>query len=143
MFLKEPLIEYTSGVRYQEKKKTFISEETAAKRLDFVKINWDTDFDSWIFYDECAIRFDNSLSRGYCWMEKEDIYKERFYQNKSQNEGGLIMIWGCVVSFGIRPLIFFNGFMDILLYLELLKNSQTFYSRAESRWIAEDCFHGR
>ena len=68
-----------------------------------------------------AIRMDSKNGEKFCWMSSDDIWDQELVLPTSQNGGGFLMIWACISSVGIDPLILFNGIVDSNLYLEVLK----------------------
>jgi transposase len=107
-----------------KKKKPAISEKNRKERLAFAKSHRDWTVADWktvVFSDETKINRFGSDGRSWSWFREGESLQPRNVLQTSKNQGGNLMIWGCITSKGPGYLADIEGIMDQHLYKRILE----------------------
>jgi hypothetical protein len=107
-----------------KKKKPAISEKNRKERLAFAKSHRDWTVADWkhvVFSDETKVNRFGSDGRSWSWYRDGESLQPRNVLSTSKNQGGKIMVWGCITSEGPGYLADIEGNMDQHLYRRILE----------------------
>lgn len=107
-----------------KKKKPAISEKNRKERLAFAKSHRDWTVADWkhvVFSDETKINRFGSDGRSWSWFREGEALQPRNVHQTSKNQGGHVMVWGCITSDGPGYLADIEGTMDQHLYKKILE----------------------
>jgi Transposase len=108
------------------KKKPYISVVNRKKRLEFAKTNLNKSKEFWnnvIWSDECKFVIFGSAGRQLVWRKvNTELQKENLVPTVKHG-GSSQMVWGCMAASGVGNLVFIDGLMDKLVYMDILKQN--------------------
>lgn len=106
--------------------KPFISKVNKAKRLEFANryVNKETDFwDHVIFSDESKFNIFRNDGRELVWRKPNTALQKQNLLPTIKHGGGGVMVWGCMAASGVGELVFIDGTMDKMVFLNILKEN--------------------
>lgn len=108
------------------RKKPLISKKNKKLRKEFAieYIRKTEDFwDTVMFSDESKFNIFHCDGRVRVWRKPKCELDADKVQATVKHGGGGAMIWGCMASSGVGELVFIDGIMDKMIYLDILKNN--------------------
>ncbi|CAK9832042.1 Transposable element Tc1 transposase [Anthophora retusa] len=108
------------------RKKPYISKKNKQLRLNFAKafINKDTNFwNTVIFSNESKFNLFGSDGRQKVWRKPNTELELKNLRSTVKHGGGSVMVWGCMSANGPGNLVFIDGTMDKIKYLNILKEN--------------------
>ncbi|GFU36386.1 transposable element Tc1 transposase [Trichonephila clavipes] len=76
-----------------------------------------------IFSDESNFNIFDSDGRRMVWRKPNTSYHPKHTTPTVKHEGGSVMVWGCVAALGVGKLVFIDGIMHKMAYLNILPNN--------------------
>lgn len=108
------------------RKKPFISEVNRKKRIVFAKEHQhheDSYWNSVLFSDESKFNIFGSDGRVKVWRKPNTALNPKHLRPTVKHGGGSVMVWGCFSAAGPGKLVFIDGVMDKMSYLQILKDN--------------------
>ena len=106
-------------------KKPLRTREHRIKRLEFARTHRDWIVDQWkqvIFSDETVIPARSSDTHKVKWTKPTQGLNPKLVLPTVQGGGVVIMVWGCISSYGFHDLILLNGTVDGAGYAKVLQS---------------------
>ncbi|GBN23761.1 Transposable element Tcb1 transposase [Araneus ventricosus] len=110
------------------RKKPFISLQNQKKRLEFAKthqLKTNNFIPKIIFSDESKFNIFGNDGRRTVWRKPIPLWIQKNLRPAVQQGGGSVMVWGCMASTGVGNLVFIDGIMNHMVYLDILHNNLT------------------
>ncbi|GFX14327.1 transposable element Tc1 transposase [Trichonephila clavipes] len=107
------------------RKKPFIGKRNRVKRLKFAKEHILKPQQFWnevIFSDESKFNIFGSDGRRMVWRKPNTSHHPKHTIPTVKHGGGLVMVWGCMPALGVGKLVFIDGIMHKMAYLNILQN---------------------
>ena len=121
--MRRRLLEEGFVSRYSAKK-PFLTLKMKKKRLQWAKEHKNWTLDDWksvIFSDESKFNLLNSDgARNVHRKEGERLHVDCV--SPSVKFSPSVMVWGCITSYGLGPLLFLDGTVDSKKYKSIIKN---------------------
>jgi len=108
------------------RKKPYISKTNRVKRLEFAKNHRFKDESFWekvIFTDESKFNLFGSDGRVMVWRKPNSELDIKNTTPTVKHGGGSVMVWGCFSAAGVGRLVFIDGIMNHLDYIQILKDN--------------------
>ncbi|GFU86386.1 transposable element Tc1 transposase [Trichonephila clavipes] len=108
------------------RKKHFISLQNQKKRLEFAKthqLKTDNFWKEVIFSDESKFNVFGSGDRRTVWRKPNTDLDPKNLRPTVKHGGGSVMVWGCMASNGVGNLVFIDGIMDHMLFIDILNSN--------------------
>lgn len=108
------------------RKKPFISKVNRDKRIAFATKHISEPADFWknvIFSDESKFNIFGSDGQCYVWRKPNSELLPQNTIPTVKHGGGSVLVWGCMSANGVGNLVFVDGIMDKMKYLDILKNN--------------------
>jgi len=91
----------------------------ACEHLGFSGDQWR----KWVFSDECSVEMMCGEAGQRVWIKPDDRLKPWNVKMIKQKGGGSVMVWAAISVLGCGPLVFVEGKMNKIKYLEIMKNT--------------------
>lgn len=107
-------------------KKPFINPKNRQIRLEFVQEHEKKDFEFWktvIFADESKFNMFGSDGPSKVWRRANTALNPKHTIPTVKHGGGSVMVWGCMSAAGVGNLVFIEGIMDKMCYLNILRDN--------------------
>ncbi len=107
-------------------KKPFLSNSHKKARLDWALKNVSNTQEEWeqiIWSDESRFRLHGSDKTQLVWRKSGERLKESCIKKTVKFGGGSLMVWGCISGKGIGKLIFIQGNLNSLGYINLISEN--------------------
>lgn len=104
--------------------KPLLSAANQEKRVRFAEEHRNKDLEFWrscIFTDECKFTIFTSDGRGKVWRKACKAFDIKHTVPTVKHGGGAVMVWGSMAAAGVGSLVFIEGNMDKMSYLNILK----------------------
>lgn len=111
---------------YAPRKKPYLSARNVKKRLEYAKYYIAKSQDFWksvIFTDESKFNLFGSDGRRFVWRKEGTALKSANIKVTVKHGGGSVMVWGAMAASGVGNLVFIDGTMDKMVYLNILKQN--------------------
>jgi len=108
------------------RKKPFISKKNIQSRLAFAREHINKDSTFWntvIFSDESKFNIFGSDGMSYVWRKANTELNKENLKATVKHGGGHVMVWGCMSAAGVGSLVFIEGIMEKMQYLDILKKN--------------------
>ncbi|GFW16686.1 transposable element Tc1 transposase [Trichonephila clavipes] len=108
------------------RKKPLIGKRNRVKRLKFAKEHILKPQQFWnevIFSDERKFNIFGSDVRRMVWRKPNTSYHPKHTIPTVKHGGGSVMVWGCMAASGVGKLVFIDGIMHKMAYLNILQNN--------------------
>lgn len=116
---------FNAGYRsYTVKKKPYRKPNHCSARLKFAEKCSDWNFSDWktvIFSDESHFEVFNRKNRSFVRRLPSEADKPFNFQPRVQGGGGLVSVWGVMTAKGVGPLVFYDGRMNGLNYVNVIE----------------------
>lgn len=106
------------------RKKPFFSKANRDKRIAFAKKHISEPGDFWkkvIISDESKFNIFGSDGQCYVWRKPNSELLPQNTIPTVKHGGGFVLVWGCMSANGVGNLVFIDGIMDKMKYLDILK----------------------
>ncbi|GFX74043.1 transposable element Tcb2 transposase [Trichonephila clavipes] len=80
-------------------------------------------WNEFIFSDESNFNIFGSDGRRMVWRKPNTSYHPKHTTPTVKHGGGSVMVWGCVAALGVGKLVFIDGIMHKMAYLNILPNN--------------------
>ncbi len=121
--------------------KPFISEVIHVKCLTFAKEYVNQLFSFWhivIFSNKSKYNLFRSDGCGYVWRKKNCELKTKNLLPTVKFWIGKVLVWGCMAASGVGNLVFIDGHMTAMMYVDILHANLKTSAR---KLDLEDCIH--
>lgn len=111
---------------YTPRHKPHLSVRNIRKRLNYAKEYVEKSRDFWrsvIFTDESKFNLFGSDGRRFVWRRQGTALNPENINNTVKHGGGGIMVWGAMGANGVGNLVFIEGKMDRMVYLNILQQN--------------------
>lgn len=108
------------------RKKPFVSEVNRIKRLKFAKSYVSRPLESWknvIFVDESKFNLFGNDGRPRVWRKPNTALDKKHLCATIKHGGGSVMVWACMSYHGVGNLVFIQGNMNKMIYLNILREN--------------------
>ena len=108
------------------RRKPYINEVNRKKRLNFATDYVSKDQTWWnnvIFADESKFNLFGSDGRRTIRRKVNEELKLKNFRATVKHGDGSVMVWGCISTAGVGELVFIDGILDKMKYLDLLKQN--------------------
>lgn len=109
------------------RKKPFISETNRKKRVKFAQDHehhGDSFWNHVLFTDESKFNIFGSDGRVNVWRKPNTELNPKHLRATVKHGGGSVMVWGCFSAAGPGKLVFIEGNMNKMSYLQILKDKK-------------------
>ncbi|GFX19529.1 transposable element Tcb2 transposase [Trichonephila clavipes] len=108
------------------RKKPLIGKRNRVKRLNFTKEHILKPQQFWnevIFSDESKFNIFGSDGRRMVWRKPNTSHHPKHTTPTVKHGGGTVMVWGCMAVLGVGKLVFIDGIMHKMAFLNILQNN--------------------
>ncbi|GFV83996.1 transposable element Tc1 transposase [Trichonephila clavipes] len=108
------------------RKKPLIGKRNRVKRLKFAKEHILKPQQFWnevIFSDESKFNIFGSDGHRMVWRKPNTSHHPKHTIPTVKHGGGSVMVWGCMAASGLGKLVFIDGIMHKIAYLNILQNN--------------------
>ncbi|GFW90045.1 transposable element Tc1 transposase [Trichonephila clavipes] len=112
------------------RKKPLIGKRNRVKRLKFAKEHilkrtksFQRFWNEVIFSDESKFNIFGSDGRRMVWRKPNTSHHPKHTIPTVKHGGGSVMVWGCMAASGVGKLVFIDGIMHKMAYLNILQNN--------------------
>lgn len=108
------------------RKKPHISKRNRKLRLEFARTYVTKSQEFWmdvIFADESKFNLFGCDGKVLVYRKPNTELEERNMVPTVKHGGGGVLVWGCMAASGVGNLVFINGLMDHIYYINLLKEN--------------------